>query len=71
MAMITKAPSDDLCDVCATQTGTCVQILYPTNAEHAARNTPNDNSIRICLNCAQLIVDVAKGDKDWVETRST
>lgn len=63
MAWMSKS-SWDWCHVCGSRSNTCVQVVYPYNAEHAAHNDYNcDWGFRICSKCAELIADVGNGKR--------
>jgi hypothetical protein len=61
----------DWCHICGTRTEKCVEIAYPTNAEHqflgargAGSKGEKGKFLRICADCGETIVKIGNGEID-------
>ena len=59
----------DWCHICGTRQGNCVEIVYPSNAEHQFSGDHGDGSegdggkfLRICADCGETIVRIGRGE---------
>jgi hypothetical protein len=50
----------DWCHVCGYRSNTNADVWYPENAEHEKDRIGTKKYVRICLECAEEIVKVAK-----------
>ena len=52
----------DWCHICGNRPQKLVDISYPTNAEHDSKTS---KYIRICLDCARLMVEIMETGKTF------
>jgi hypothetical protein len=69
MARFWKKASSDWCHVCGARQRTCVEIDYPTNAEHqflseeaCSSDCGKGRYLRICADCGKSIVRIGRGE---------